>query len=340
MLGILSVVEAARTRSTSKPTRFAGGSAFSEAPAWRSVGKGWQHLHGSFPESGFSLEWHDFTAPAGADFDWSRSFHPDSVEICLNLSGTGEVSAGRDTLMFSPQTAGFYSQSEARLKGVRRAGERHQFITVELSRDFLQKHMPAARASFHPELATFLSSRAGGSTVSESIPLSSDHQALVMSLRKPPVYAAAQQLWDQAKALEVGAAFFFRPPPSEELFCEQQKRLSQDRARRVIAILKENLSDTPSLEEIARRVGCSSFYLSRTFTQEIGQTMTQHLRQLRMEQAAAMLLEGKLKITSIALEVGYSSASHFSTAFHETFGCCPGLYSLRLKSQRKNLESR
>jgi AraC-like DNA-binding protein len=33
-------------------------------------------------------------------------------------------------------------------------------------------------------------------------------------------------------------------------------------------------------------------------------------------------------VTEVALEVGYSSLSHFSHAFCETMGCCPGLYPL------------
>ena len=28
------------------------------------------------------------------------------------------------------------------------------------------------------------------------------------------------------------------------------------------------------------------------------------------------------------MEVGYNSLSHFSQAFHQTFGCCPGLYPI------------
>lgn len=298
------------------------------------MGKGWHHLHGSFRELGYSLEWHDFSAES--DFDWSRSFHPGSVEICLNLSGRAEVQAGRNTLALAPQSAGFYAQTDAGLRGVRRAGERHQFITIELSRDFVRRHIPTSETNVHPQLASFVSRSTRGvrSAVSEPVHLSSDHRAMVMSLRKPPVFAAAQRLWYHAKALEVASAFFYKAPPAQELFCEQQKRLNQERAKRVIAVLKENFAEPPPLEEIARRVGCSSFYLSRIFSQETGQTMTQYLRQIRMERAAQMLLEGKLKITSIALEVGYSSASHFSTAFHETFGCCPGLYPLRTSSQR------
>ena len=39
-------------------------------------------------------------------------------------------------------------------------------------------------------------------------------------------------------------------------------------------------------------------------------------------------------VTEAALEVGYNSLSHFSAAFHETFGCCPGLYPLKLPGRK------
>jgi len=39
-------------------------------------------------------------------------------------------------------------------------------------------------------------------------------------------------------------------------------------------------------------------------------------------------------VTEAALEVGYNSLSHFSSAFHETFGCCPGLYPLKTPTQK------
>ena len=50
------------------------GPCFTERPVWRSVGKGWQHLHGSVQSSGASFEWHDFESRE--DFDWGKSFHP------------------------------------------------------------------------------------------------------------------------------------------------------------------------------------------------------------------------------------------------------------------------
>jgi AraC-like DNA-binding protein len=38
-----------------------------------------------------------------------------------------------------------------------------------------------------------------------------------------------------------------------------------------------------------------------------------------------LLRTGKCNVTEAAFTIGYYSLSHFSTAFHEAFGCCPGL---------------
>ena len=89
------------------------------------------------------------------------------------------------------------------------------------------------------------------------------------------------------------------------------------------------------MEELSREVGCSSFYLSRTFSKETGQTIPQYLRQLRMERAAELLKTGNYNVTEAALEVGYNSLSHFSHAFHQTYGCCPGLYPMPLLARRR-----
>jgi AraC-like DNA-binding protein len=39
-------------------------------------------------------------------------------------------------------------------------------------------------------------------------------------------------------------------------------------------------------------------------------------------------------VTEVALEVGYNSLSHFSAAFQQAFGCCPGLYPLATATQK------
>ena len=149
------------------------------------------------------------------------------------------------------------------------------------------------------------------------------------------MYAAAQPLWYQCKALELAVTFLIQPPPEPEMFCTRQQRLAQERVEQVIFLLKQNLAEPPSLEELGKKIGCSHFYLSRIFSAQTGHTITQHLRQLRMERAAELLKSGEHNVTEAALEVGYNSLSHFSAAFHETFGCCPGLYPLKTPAQKK-----
>lgn len=301
--------------------------AVSEREIWKPFGNGWRKLHGSFRDAGYSVEWHDVTT--SDPLDWSKSFHPGSLEICLNLSGHADVCAAGETLELAPLTAGFYAQNDSSLTASRQAGKRHQFITVELSLPFLERHLAPGAEGIHPHVSRFLArGERASAMVSEPIRMSHDQQQLVLSLRNPPVFQAAQRLWYEAKALEVVAAFLYQPLAGEELFCQRQHHLNRERAHKVLAILNENLAEPPSLEELGRRVGCSHFYLSRIFTQEVGKTISVTLRDLRMERAASLLRQGRMNVTEAAMEVGYSSLSHFSSAFHEVIGCCPGLYPL------------
>src|SRR5215475_2652574 len=167
-----------------------------------------------------------------------------------------------------------------------------------------------------------------------TVRLTASQQQLITTLRQPPVYAAAQPLWYQCKALELAVTFLFQPPKEKEFFCTRQQRVAQERVEQVIFLLKQNLAEPPSLEELGRKIGCSHFYLSRIFSAQTGQTITQYLRRLRMEKAAELLRSGEYNVTEVALEVGYASPSHFSQAFHEAFGCCPGLYPLATPSQK------
>ncbi|MEY4691989.1 MAG: Transcriptional regulator containing domain, AraC family [Verrucomicrobiota bacterium] len=309
------------------PPRFEG-----EVAAWAAVGAGWRQLFGSFGDLGFSLEWHDFHS--AGPIDWARSFHPGSVELCLNLIGEGSVQGGSRTARFGSQTAGFYRQGRTPLSAARSADQTHRFITVEFRPDFLARELGDSRECLHPLIRDSLQDAPAVSGVSEPGPLTARQRDLVMALRQPPVLAGAQKLWYGAKVRELMSEFFFVPPADAELFCHRQQRVARDRVDTVVESLKKDLANPPSLEAIAREAACSPFYLSRTFSKEMGQTIPQYLRQLRMEKAASLLRSGSFNVTEAALEVGYSSLSHFSAAFHQTFGCCPGLYPMATPTQK------
>ena len=157
--------------------------------------------------------------------------------------------------------------------------------------------------------------------------MSAEQHNVVATLLQPPVSKSAQSLWYQSKALELMAHFLFTPK-DPELFCMRQKRVARDRVARTKELLARNLAQPPALEMLGREVGCSPFYLSRSFSREVGLTIPQYLRKLRMERAAELLRMGHHNVTEAATEVGYSSLSHFSKAFCETIGCCPVLYPM------------
>ena len=305
---------------------------FTERHAWRQFGEGWSPLHGSVLGSGVSFEWHDFKTHEL--FDWGQSFHPRTIEICLNVEGEGRVTSGGTEAAFAPMTVGFYRRGQQPLRATREKNQRHQFLTIEMSFDFLRKHFGEFVTSLHPLIRDVVGEGTNKSAVAPVTRLTSRHQQLLASLRQAPVLAVAQKVWYQAKALEAAAEFFFVAQDNHELFCHRQKRLSAERVEKVVAMLSKDLAAPPTLEEIGRAVGCSAFHLSRTFSRSTGRTLPQYLRQLRMERAAELLRSGKFNVTETALEVGYSSLSHFSQAFHETFGCCPGLYPLKTPTQK------
>lgn len=295
-----------------------------EPEVWRAQGAEWRQLFGSFHQLGISFEWHDFRLES--PMDWARSFHRGCLEICLNLSGRGWVSDGQSRVELDEQTVGYYFSGETALEARREPGQPHRFITIEFSRRFLSDQLGNSGVGLNPLVGNLVKTSSETSRVGRSHRLTSAQLEIVRSLQRPPVLAAAQSIWYRGKALELAAAFLYDPPAEAELFCHRQHHVASERVRRVIELLRAQLAEPLSLEFLAKKVGCSQFYLSRTFSRETGLTIAQYLRKLRMEKAAELLRSGKYNVTEAALEVGYNSLSHFSHTFHQTYGCCPGLY--------------
>ena len=291
---------------------------------WREVQNRCRQLYGDFDRLGVSVEWHDFRT--SRPLDWGLSFHPRSVEFCLNMAGRGAVGARAQSDYVSGST-GFYALTDEPLPASRQAGDHHQFVTLEFSREHLQKQLADCEADLDPQSARRGFSRERALDCLHARPMSAEQQNVVSTLLQPPVSKSAQSLWYQSKALELMSHFLFAPK-DPELFCMRQKRVARDRVARTKELLARDLADPPTLEMLGREVGCSPFYLSRIFSREVGLTIPQYLRKLRMERAAELLRMGRHNVTEAATEVGYSSLSHFSKAFCETIGCCPVLYPM------------
>jgi len=283
-------------------------------------------LFGDSRAVGFSFQWHDFNTQEA--LDWSPRFRPGRLELCLNLEGQATLADTRHTVALPPRARVFYLQGTPPLTATRCARQSHRFVTVEFAAEFLRKHLKREVRHLHPCVLAAMQPSARQSVVAVPEPMDFALLQVVESLQRCPVFPPAQETWFRCKALELAAQAFFHQPIPDPL-CTRRQRAACERAARVRQILAERLADPPALQELGRLVGCSPFYLSRQFSETTGLTIQQFLRQARLERAAELLRDRSHNVTEAALEVGYNSLSHFTVAFREAFGCCPGLYPLK-----------
>jgi AraC family transcriptional regulator len=101
-------------------------------------------------------------------------------------------------------------------------------------------------------------------------------------------------------------------------------RRHHDLAEDVRAQLARTFARRDSLATVARVVGSSVFHLCRVFRSHTGWTLHGYRNQLRLRRSLDML--GDLDVLTTAIELGYSSHSHFTSAFHRTFGVTPSAF--------------
>jgi len=94
-----------------------------------------------------------------------------------------------------------------------------------------------------------------------------------------------------------------------------------------------------TVRDLAGRVDVSPFHLCRLFRRETGVTLHQYLLDLRLRLSLERLSEGQPDLSRLALEVGFSSHSHFSSAFRRRLGVSPSFARRELAGMRALLSN-
>ena len=92
----------------------------------------------------------------------------------------------------------------------------------------------------------------------------------------------------------------------------------RDRIQYAQEILLKNLTDPPSLLELARQVGMCDYNLRRGFKEIFNATVFGYLRDRRLDRARQLLLEPWMTVAETARVVGYNSHASFTTAFKKS----------------------
>ena len=77
------------------------------------------------------------------------------------------------------------------------------------------------------------------------------------------------------------------------------------------------------LETIARTLGVSPYHLCHVFARGTGMTLHRYLVNLRLRAAVEAILDGCDDLSGLALEMGFSNHSHFTSSFRQVFGVPP-----------------
>ncbi|RFP11213.1 MULTISPECIES: GlxA family transcriptional regulator [unclassified Duganella] len=104
----------------------------------------------------------------------------------------------------------------------------------------------------------------------------------------------------------------------------------QPRLSEAVTLMETNIEEPLSTDDIANLVGLSRRQLERLFKQYLGSLPSRYYLELRLQRARQLLLETNHSIVQVGLMCGFSSGSHFSTAFGALFGNTP-----REERQRK-----
>jgi AraC-like DNA-binding protein len=88
-------------------------------------------------------------------------------------------------------------------------------------------------------------------------------------------------------------------------------------------ILIQHIGEPVTIKELSRKVAINECYLKKGFKEMFGTTIFDFYQSQRMEHARYLLYEKGLSVTDVSLMLGYSSISHFSTAFKKHTGLKP-----------------
>lgn len=113
-------------------------------------------------------------------------------------------------------------------------------------------------------------------------------------------------------------------------YCEHIARLNKPDgcSPLTVAVLDDvvrHLHGTLTVADIAKRLHRSSSYISHLFEQEMHMPLKQYILQQKIKEAKRLLL-ADYSISDIAMQLGFSSQSHFQTTFKMVSGMSPGAF--------------
>jgi len=197
-----------------------------------------------------------------------------------------------------------------------------QWLCLVLSIDGLH-----ALFSEHAKIIPFLNTETQETKFYSQGELSPAMAIVVSQLMENRLHTALKNIYNKGKVYELISLYFNK---TEDTDLEQCPYLADDQNIRKIRQAKEiivaEMNEPPTLEHLAKTIDLPLKRLKEGFKQLYGDSVYGFLFQHKMEFARKLLLSNKYSVGEIGLRVGYSTPSHFITAFKKKYGTTPKKY--------------
>ena len=143
-------------------------------------------------------------------------------------------------------------------------------------------------------------------------------------LKRFDINSSTKNLFLKAKIYELFSHLYNR---NRDLNIEQCPFLTNEenfkKIKKAKDIIIENMTNPPSLVELSEEIDLSLKKLKEGFKKIYGKPVYQFLIEYKMELAKKLLSDNNYNVNEVSLKLGYSTASHFITAFKNKYGLTP-----------------
>lgn len=147
------------------------------------------------------------------------------------------------------------------------------------------------------------------------------------------LHPSIKPLYFKGKAYELLSLYFNRPEDADVEQCPflaDEDNVSKIKKAKQIMIAR--MAEPPTLQQLADEINLPINRLKEGFKQIYGDSVFSFLFDYKMEVARQLLATGSHNVNEVGLKVGYSTSSHFISAFKKKFGTTPKKFLMGLNA--------